>query len=245
MAYKENDFYKKYIELDESISNERYMIFCNSNSKVSIITQYIILFRRYYVSTIYLILNKLSCAVYSVARSACECFASIFRLIETFEEEDDFRQTMSDEYKSNIKQLCQIYKNLVDGEYKGKMFERIKAMLLEINEIREQESDDELIKRCIGFRENIKDKVAKTFKCIPEYANDEEAYKNLYPKLCLFTHNNIDSIMERFFDKKNEVVVINELKEDKNIFSVMYMFISCTNYIVKWVKSVVNNEQST
>lgn len=77
MEYNENDFYKKYIELDKAIANERYINFCNSNSKVGIITQYIILFRRYYVSTIYLISNKLSCSVYPVARSACECFSSI------------------------------------------------------------------------------------------------------------------------------------------------------------------------
>lgn len=238
MEYNENDFYKKYIELDKAIANERYINFCNSNSKVGIIMQYIILFRRYYVSTIYLISNKLSCSAYPVARSACECFSSIYKLIEASGNTGDFDDTIKKEYQSNVSQLWRICKNLQFGDYRTKIFERIKKMLHNINEINGSESDNEIINKCEHYRNNISEKVVDAFKNIPEYAADEEAYKNLYPELCLYSHNNIDGIMERFYDHKDEETVINEEKKDNNMFVIMYMFVSCTVYILKWIDSV-------
>lgn len=169
-------------------------------------------------------------------------FFKHYKLIEASGNTGDFDDTIKKEYQSNVSQLWRICKNLQFGEYRTKIFERIKEMLHNINEINGSESDNEIINKCEHYRNNISEKVVDAFKNIPEYAADEEAYKNLYPELCLYSHNNIDSIIERFFDRKEERVVFNELKDDNNKLAIMHMFVVCANYILKWVKKVCNYE---
>ena len=242
MIYYEKDFYQKSDELRDAIVNEYYMNLCNSNSQVNIISQFVFLFKQYYTSVGILLSNQQSSSIYPIARSACECFSSIYKLIEASGSTSDFDETMKKEYQSNVSQLWRICKNLQAGEYRTKIFERIKKILLELKEINGAENDNEIINKCKSYSDNISEKVRDTFKNIPEYATDEESYKNLYPELCLYSHNNIDSIIERFFDKKEEGVVFNELKADNNKLAIMHMFVACANYILKWVKKVCNYE---
>ena len=117
-----------------------------------------------------------------------------------------------------------------------KIFERIDKLMGYIGEKNGSETERQLVDKGKKFNEKISDKVEKALKNIPVYSNGEETYKTVYPELCLYSHNNTDSIIERFFVKIGDNAVFSELKKDENINAVMYMFVSCTKNILEWIK---------
>lgn len=239
---QEKDFESRYMYLEKVVCDSRYINICNLNEEIKIIWQYIILFKHYYAAVKTLLAERQSAAVYSISRSACECFASIYRFVEAFGNQLEFDKIKKAEYNANISQLYCIYSNMNDSTIKANLLARIKNLLININEITGATSDENIIKKCKNYNKNISLKVMNAFKHIPEYVNDEESYKNLYPELCLYSHNNIDSIIERYYRKDEEKIVFDANKEDKNIQPLKFMFVACSNYIIKWIDDKLKND---
>lgn len=240
MGYYEEDFSSKLKMLDDIIFKERYMNLCNSNDNFRTIAPYIYLFRQYYFSVKTLLKDtQNNCVIYPLARSACECFASIYHLINTFEDPNAFANTVKKEYQANIKQLWRIYNKTQDSNSKNILFTRIKGFLKEIGEITGSEDDSTIENKAKSYNELIGEKVENAFSNLPSYSSDVDSYKNLYLELCLYSHNNIESILNRFYDDSNGQIYFNLKKEDVNILPTKYMFVACADYIITWLNRKV------
>lgn len=239
MDYYESDFLVKLKELDEIIFKKEYLDLCNANENFRTIAPYVYLFRQYYLSVKTLLDTNNSCGIYPLARSACECFAIIYHLITTYETPQAFEDIVKREYQSNIKQLWSIWKYTKDTTLKNELFKRIKEQLIHIREINGTENDSIIENKAKSYDEPIQMKVVSAFSNIPGYSSDEESYNTLYKELCLYSHNNIDGIIERFFDNNKGQIHFNVYKKDINVNPTKYMFIACADYIITWLKRKV------
>ena len=241
MDIYEGDFKSTLKDLENTLLCKKTVDQCNSDEEFRMIFQYLFLFFDYYRGADNLIDNKITPAVFPIVRSAAECFVSIYGLCSKYGTVD-FEIEQNQIYYENARQLTSLYDATSDQKEKSELLDRTKRILEVTGDI--QKSDNKSYDECKTILKQKKcskrktDLIYETFSKLPEYYNsDIHSCETLYGELCVYTHNNSDSIIQRYYDIRNNPPIFTQNKIDDNIIPAKFMFVACSRYINSWVKT--------
>ena len=242
------DFISQKLRLNSLLYNETLLKKVNDDSRLKIILPLFFLFNYYYDGTITLLCGEKYSSIYSVARSALECFANFSKLCNNFNS-PLFFEVYKTFIKKDILQISKIADEEEIAEEKDVLMKTIVSKLHEL-EIDISENDNAQIVRNIRTIKNelgnnreyqTTNLVLNSLDSLENvYGNSTKLAKTLYGDLCSLSHNNISGIAERLYKKDGDKIVFcGEHYTTELIIPIQELFIVCGIYIEKLINANV------
>lgn len=242
------DFISQKLRLNSLLYNETLLKKVNDDSRLKIILPLFFLFNYYYDGTITLLCGGKYSSIYSVARSAMECFANFSKLCNNFNS-PLFFEVYKTFIKKDILQISKIADAEEIAEEKDFLIKTIVSKLRELG-IDISENDNAQISHNIDAIKNYlrNNREYQTTTLVLNsldslenvYGNNTKFTKTLYGDLCRLSHNNISGIAERLYKKEGDKITFcGDHYTSELIKPIQELFVVCGKYIEKWLKDNV------
>lgn len=239
------DFISQKLRLNALLYNDTLFKMASDDNRLKIVLPLAFLFNYYYDGTITLLCGEKYSSIYSVARSAMECFANFSKLCSHFNS-SLFFEVYKTFIKKDILQIYQIADKEEIAEEKEFLMKTIVSKLRELG-IDISENDNAQISHNIDTIKNdlknnkeyqITNLVLNSLDCLENvYGNSAKFAKTLYGNLCLLSHNNISGIAERLYKKDGDKIIFcGDHYTPELIKPIQELFVVCGKYIEKWLK---------